>query len=840
MASEQTNETRTVLLDVREGVYNLGRILRANLGEAEIDLMFDLGQWLGRAITRNVLSGNETQADVETFHAALEAYTQAGVGNLQVEELAWEKGWAVVTCADTFEGWAYAQNNDPQLETRCNCSRGVLTSLMIETHRAAGTEPGLLDVRDIHCVETTCLGRGDSECRFVIGLSADLEAAGLSIPEPRPTVQSHLEEMLVTAQRRAVQLEVSREVALRLMAALDPDELMAQVVRLVQDYFGYYHVHVYLVDSETGFLNMAEGTGKPGRIMKERGHRLALGQGLVGKVAQTGAPLLVADVSLEPQWLPNPLLPETRSELTVPLRLGDEILGVLDVQSNRVDGVTKEDVSLLEGLGGQIAVAIQNARLFESERRRRVEATALQEVSRSLSMSLDLDAILGIVLEQLRKVVTFDSAAIFLRDRDVFRAVAGIGFPDKGPGIQRGFTTAFSLEGDQLFKEIVETGQPLVLFDVQQDERFRQAEGTTYTRGWIGSPLMARNEVVGVLTVDSRQPGAYDADIAQTISAFANQTAIALQNATLFTELETHRAKLEDQVAERTRALREFRAFAETAPDVILLADLDGTVRYANPAFYALFGYSAGSDEAVGLPASQFIQQDDRAGIEDEVAAALKATGSHRGNVTLIRRDGSHLLADVIAFVVQDDEGESTARAYIIRDITAEQQRQQEQTRLREDLITVQQRLIEELSTPIIPVTGDILVVPLVGSIDSPRAHRIIESLLAGIEDYQAQIVILDITGVPQVDSEVANYLMQTALAARLLGTEAILVGITPQVAQAFVNLDVELTGIVTRGNLQSGIEYALGQVGLHITKKPSKMERLRQMIEAQIETRTE
>ena len=238
---------------------------------------------------------------------------------------------------------------------------------------------------------------------------------------------TQLQEMLATAERRAVQLEVAREVALRLMAALDPEELMAQVVQLVQDFFGFYHVNVYLMDAQAAFLNMAEGTGEAGRVMKENRRSLAVGQGLVGKVGQTGKPVLVADVSKEPQWLPNPLLPETCSELVVPLRLGDEILGALDVQSNVVNGLTEEDVALLEGLGAQIAVAVQNARLFESEHRQRLEATALQEISRALSLSLDLDQIMAMLLEQLQKVVSFDGAAVFLRDEDLWRWV--VSFP---------------------------------------------------------------------------------------------------------------------------------------------------------------------------------------------------------------------------------------------------------------------------------------------------------------------------------------------------------------------------------------------------------------------------
>ena len=651
---------------------------------------------------------------------------------------------------------------------------------------------------------------------------------------------TQLQEMLATAERRAVQLEVAREVALRLMAALDPEELMAQVVQLVQDFFGFYHVNVYLMDAQAGFLNMAEGTGEAGRVMKENRRRLAVGQGLVGKVGQTGKPVLVADVSKEPQWLPNPLLPETRSELVVPLRLGDEILGALDVQSDVVNGLTEEDVALLEGLGAQIAVAVQNARLFESEHRRRLEATALQEISRALSLSLDLDQIMAMLLEQLQKVVSFDNAAIFLRDEDLWRWVVSSPSAGEGLGGPQDSTAIFPVESAPLMQDIVETKEPIMLLDAQADERFRPPGGAEGVRGWVGVPLVVQDNVVGVMTVASQQPGAYDNEAVQTLMAFASQAAIAFRNVTLFSELEDHRTRLEEQVAERTRELRGFQALAETAPDVILLSDLQQNVSYANPAFYTIFGYDAASNEAVGLSITELAEEGAWAEIEKEVVAALKAAGSHRGNMTLVRRDGGTFLADVITFPVRDSDETPTARAYLIRDITVEQRFQQEQDRLREDLISAQQRLIEELSTPIIPVTDDVLVVPLIGSIGYARAQRIIEALLKGIEDCQAQIVILDITGVPQVDSEVANHLMQAALAARLLGTEAMLVGITPQVAQAFVDLDIDLSGIVTRSDLQSGIEYALSRMGLHITKKPSKMEQLRKMLEAQIEAQPE
>jgi rsbT co-antagonist protein RsbR len=134
-----------------------------------------------------------------------------------------------------------------------------------------------------------------------------------------------------------------------------------------------------------------------------------------------------------------------------------------------------------------------------------------------------------------------------------------------------------------------------------------------------------------------------------------------------------------------------------------------------------------------------------------------------------------------------------------------------------EQIIRNQASQIRELSTPIIPIHSGVLVLPVVGAIDSYRAGQILETLLEGIGSAQADVVIIDITGVPVVDTGVGNYLLQAARAARLLGSQVVLVGISAEVAQTIVQLGVELAGIVTRANLQSGIEYALGLQGLAI-----------------------
>jgi Anti-anti-sigma regulatory factor (antagonist of anti-sigma factor) len=137
------------------------------------------------------------------------------------------------------------------------------------------------------------------------------------------------------------------------------------------------------------------------------------------------------------------------------------------------------------------------------------------------------------------------------------------------------------------------------------------------------------------------------------------------------------------------------------------------------------------------------------------------------------------------------------------------QKANEERLQLQEQIIAMQARTLAELSTPLIPLNKRVLLMPLIGAFDSQRTQLTVDRLLHGVAEYHASVVILDITGVPIVDTHVASALMQAAQAVRLLGAEVVLTGIRPEVAQTLVGMGVSLQGIVTRGTLQSGIEYA-------------------------------
>ncbi len=146
----------------------------------------------------------------------------------------------------------------------------------------------------------------------------------------------------------------------------------------------------------------------------------------------------------------------------------------------------------------------------------------------------------------------------------------------------------------------------------------------------------------------------------------------------------------------------------------------------------------------------------------------------------------------------------------LVRDITSRKQAEAERAALQQQIIDLQRSALRELSTPLIPITDDVLIMPLIGALDSYRMQQVMETLLDGVARCRAKMVILDITGVKLVDMQIANAFIQTAQAVRLLGAQVILTGMNPEVAQTIVHLGVDMTGIMTFGSLQSGITAAL------------------------------
>jgi len=175
-----------------------------------------------------------------------------------------------------------------------------------------------------------------------------------------------LEQYTTSLERRAVQLQVAAEVARETTAILDIHELLDTTVQLVSNRFGFYHAGVFLSDERGEYAILRAASSEGGHRMLERGHKLRIGKvGIVGYVAATGEPRIALDVGQDAHFFDNPDLPETRSEMGIPLKVRDSVIGVLDVQSVEQAAFTDEDVTALQTMADQLAVAIDNARLLE-------------------------------------------------------------------------------------------------------------------------------------------------------------------------------------------------------------------------------------------------------------------------------------------------------------------------------------------------------------------------------------------------------------------------------------------------------------------------------------------
>lgn len=200
------------------------------------------------------------------------------------------------------------------------------------------------------------------------------------------TMTAQLRELIGSLEQRVAQrthrLEIIALLSERLSAILDLELLLTGLVNQVKDNFGYYHAHVYLLDNTHQNLVMTAGTGMVGAEMKAKGHYIPLDApaSLVARAARTGEIVWVSDVREVRDWLPNPLLQDTYSEMVVPIMLEGQVVGVLDVQEDRVAGFDEGDANLLRSLAGHVAVAIRNAQLFEDVIIARQEAEKANEL----------------------------------------------------------------------------------------------------------------------------------------------------------------------------------------------------------------------------------------------------------------------------------------------------------------------------------------------------------------------------------------------------------------------------------------------------------------------------
>jgi len=485
-------------------------------------------------------------------------------------------------------------------------------------------------------------------------LAQALVQASAQIQELVYTLEQRVAQRTADLARRTAQLEAAAHVARRAAEIRDVDVLLNETVRLISDRFGFYHAGIFLVDDAREYAVLRAASSEGGQRMLARGHRLAVGRvGIVGYVAGTGKPRIALDVGADAVFFDNPDLPLTRSEMALPLRVGERVIGVLDVQSEEPEAFTQEDVAVLQTLADQIALAIENARLLEEsrraleelqaaygervrrawervegippalvydrvaitpvetpppvpeveealrqgqvvalsepdngraviaaplrlhdrvigaitleetdearpwteddialvqavseqvalalesarlyqmEQRRRFIADTLQEIARVVGSTLDPQEVTRRLLDQLERLIPFDVAVIYLLRGERREIVGGRGVDLEA--MQRWLEKQPPVSQDPLLAEVLQTRAPVMIADTRTDPRWKRRRA----RSGLAVPLILGEEVIGFLLMDHSRPGMYTEETAALAGAVAAQAAVAVQNARLYEE----------------------------------------------------------------------------------------------------------------------------------------------------------------------------------------------------------------------------------------------------------------------------------------------------------------
>ncbi|MBI4772509.1 MAG: GAF domain-containing protein [Chloroflexi bacterium] len=221
---------------------------------------------------------------------------------------------------------------------------------------------------------------GDLAARAVVEAEDEIGALATAFNSMTTQLQQTLAGLEQRVAERTAQLQAAADIGRATTSVRDLDELLRLALQLIRERFGFYHASIFLMDKAGEFAALRESTGEVGAQLKARGHRLGVGShSLIGWVTQNLKPRVALDTAEDPYHFKNPLLPETRSELAIPLLIGDRLLGALDVQSTALNAFSESDVQVLQTLADQLSVAIQNAELFQSTQTTLAEVSSLYQ-----------------------------------------------------------------------------------------------------------------------------------------------------------------------------------------------------------------------------------------------------------------------------------------------------------------------------------------------------------------------------------------------------------------------------------------------------------------------------
>jgi GAF domain-containing protein len=334
------------------------------------------------------------------------------------------------------------------------------------------------------------------------------------------------------AEQRAEQLLTTSEIASESTAGtMDVDVTLNRLVNLIKERFNFYHASIFLLDPLGKFATLRESTGEAGAQLKATGHKLAVGSpSIVGQATGKGQPVVIGDVTQEANYYANPLLPDTRSEMAIPMKIGEQVLGALDVQSTAFNAFSQEDINVLQILANQTAIAIQNEDLFSHTHETLERHRLLHKVTEANVETMTVEDAVRASMEVLHQAMPGEQITYFVVDQKdvlVTRATAGIANPDQ--------TTRRIPFGRGVVGMVATSANPVMVADAQTNPAYQPQNFET--NSILAVPVKFADELLGVINIESTALAKFDENDQEFVATLAANMGAIITNIRLLEQV---------------------------------------------------------------------------------------------------------------------------------------------------------------------------------------------------------------------------------------------------------------------------------------------------------------
>lgn len=352
-------------------------------------------------------------------------------------------------------------------------------------------------------------------------------------------------------QRQTTLLKAAARAAKNITTILDPYELLQRTVDIICDEFGFYYAGVFFLDDAKQYAVLKAGRGAAGKVMINAGHKLAVGgNSMIGACIANRQGRIALDVGAEAVFFENPDLPKTRSEMALPLIMGEEVIGALTVQSTEEAAFHEEDIAALQTMADQLAIAIQNSNLHRQAERRSRLLKAANRVGKEVTSILDLEKLLPQTVNIICEAYGLYYAGIFLLDAKGEYAVLRAGYGKAGKAMLAD-GHKLRVGTDSMIGACIAMGEARIALDVGEEHVHFKNPHLPHTRSEMALPLIYGGRALGAVTIQSSEERAFSEDDITTLLTMAEHLAVGINNAHLIDELkEAHNEILRNSVFE--------------------------------------------------------------------------------------------------------------------------------------------------------------------------------------------------------------------------------------------------------------------------------------------------